>query len=321
MQNLLLQSALEVASFNLKVMPVYQVDPSGRCACWKGARCTSPGKHPRINDWQRQATDDEETICGWWSRWPLSNLGIQWGPRSHAIDVEFDSEAGRASADKYLGGIVTPSYESGRSIHRIFRYVPVFAGLGATKSGEKVEHLEFRIGADGKGAQSVAPPSRHYSGRVYSWLPSLGISEVAIAEPPQSLIDLILRWHAFRTNGTDARPKVAPTIAVSIPHGHRYKTLLSLAGTMRRRGLVAEEMVPSLRAVAARRFQHVPGDEIDVDEIAAGICQYDPGDPILIKPDKLVRSAREAAAARLHPAVQRARRHAITHRRKVRRRR
>jgi bifunctional DNA primase/polymerase-like protein len=144
MTNLLLQSALEIAAAGLKVMPVYQVDPSGRCVCWKGARCTSPGKHPRINDWQREATDDEETICGWWSRWPMSNLGIQWGAHSNAIDIEFDNDQGRASADKYLGGIVTPSYESGRSIHRIFRFVPAFAGLGATKSGEKVEHLEFR---------------------------------------------------------------------------------------------------------------------------------------------------------------------------------
>src|SRR5688572_16809154 len=96
LQNRLLKGALEFASLDLKVLPVHHVDPSGWCSC--GCRklsCGSRGKHPRILNWQNEATSDEDTICGWWDKWPLSNIGVQWGPRSNAIDIEFDSEEGR----------------------------------------------------------------------------------------------------------------------------------------------------------------------------------------------------------------------------------
>jgi hypothetical protein len=243
-------------------------------------------------------------------------LGVQWGPRSNAIDIEFDDEEGRKSADKYFGGIVTPSYQSGRSIHRIFRYVPDFAGLGATKRGEKVEHLEFRIGADGKGAQSVVPPSRHYSGKVYRWLPYLGITDVEIAPPPRELVELITRWHARKVNGSESIGRSASPLADRIPHGGRHMALVSLAGTMRRRGLVKEEIVPSLRVFAERRCEYVAGDEIDVEKIAEDVCRYEPADPILVASHKLAETVREAAASQLSPAVRRARKHAIEHRRK-----
>jgi hypothetical protein len=161
----LLRSAIDLASYGLKVLPVHNVDERGWCSCGcRKLKCGSRGKHPRIFNWQREASSDEDVIAGWWEKWPLANIGIQWGPRSGAIDVEFDSEEGRRSADKFLGGIVTPSYQSRRSTHRIFRYVEALAGFGATRKGQAVEHLEYRIGADQKGAQSVAPPSLHYSG-------------------------------------------------------------------------------------------------------------------------------------------------------------
>jgi hypothetical protein len=143
---------------------------------------------------------------------------------------------------------------------------------------------------------------------------------VEIAQPPQTLVDLILKWHARQSNGADNAPrKAAPTIAALVPHGQRYRSLLSLAGTMRRRGLVAEEMVPSLKAVAERRFQPVPGDEIDVEAIAAGVCKYEPADPVLVNPIKLGASVRDMARAHLHPAIRRAQDHAVEHRAKARR--
>jgi len=313
MTTFLLKSALELAYLGLKVLPLHTVDSNGHCSCGcRKANCGSRGKHPRIRDWQHLASDDEDTICAWWEQWPLANVGVQWGPRSNAIDIEFDNEEGRASADKYLGGIVTPSYQSGRSIHRIFRYVDALVGFGATKKGEKVEHLEFRIGADDRGAQSVAPPSRHYSGREYCWLRGLHIAEVEIAPPPPALVELILKSRDAKAGA--GRSKAPPAIAEKIPCGQRYTALLSLAGTLRRRGLVAEEIAPTLRAVNERRCEYVRDDEIDVEELARSICRYEPGDPILAKPDALATSVRDAASSHLPAAIRRARKHAIEHR-------
>jgi hypothetical protein len=83
---------------------------------------------------------------------------------------------------------------------------------------------------------------------------------------------------------------------------------------MRRRGLVAEEIVPSLRAVAERRCEHVAGDEIDIDTIAANVCRYEPADSILSGASALAQATRDRRAAHLSPAIQRARKHAISHR-------
>jgi hypothetical protein len=319
MTTFLLQSALELASFDLKVLPVHSVDADGRCSCGcRKSNCGSRGKHPRIRDWHNLASSDEQTICAWWEKWPTANVGIQWGPRSNAIDIEFDDEEGRASADRYLGGIVTPSYRSGRSTHRIFRYTNEFAGLGASKKGEKVEHLEFRIGADGRGAQSVAPPSRHYSGRLYSWLLGLSITDVEIAAPPSALIELLLRWSSG-ANGGDHKRQTAAPLSDRIPRGQRHVALVSLAGTMRRRGLVKDEILPSLRAVAERRCQYVSGDEIDVEAIAESVCRYDASDSILTNTPQLATAARKEALTGLHPAIRRAHVHAIVHRWKARR--
>jgi hypothetical protein len=313
------QFALELASFGLKVLPVHSVDPAGQCSCGcSKPNCGSRGKHPRILDWQHQASSDENVVCEWWERWPMSNIGVQWGPRSNAIDVEFDSEEGRAAADKYLGGIITPSYQSRRSVHRVFRYVDALSGFGVTKKGEAVEYLEYRIGADNRGAQSVVPPSRHHSGCLYSWLPGLSIAEVEIAPPPPALVALILQSRTQSQRGIDEKKPAAP-IADNIPHGERHLALVSLAGTMRRRGLVKEEIIPSLRAVVERRCEYVAGDEIDIEAIAESICRYQPNDPLLKQQAKLTEVARDQQLAGLHPAIRRARLHAIQHRAKSRR--
>lgn len=112
--NLLLQAALEYSGHGLKVVPNHSVNPEGQCSC-RDPECQKPGakkrgKHPRIKSWQDNASDDESTICDWWSKLSMANVGVQLGPKSGIIDVEFDNEEGRAAADKYLGSIVTPSY-------------------------------------------------------------------------------------------------------------------------------------------------------------------------------------------------------------------
>jgi len=310
----MLQAALELAFFGLKVVPLHTVDPNGWCSCGcRKSNCGSRGKHPRLLGWQRLASSDEDVIGSWWLKWPMANVGVQWGPRSNAIDIEFDDEQGRATADRLMQGFMTPSYQSGRSIHRIFRYLDVLAGFGATKKGQKVEHLEFRIGADSKGAQSVAPPSRHHSGRTYCWLPGLSISDVEIAKPSAALVELILQSKAVPPQNGQG-PQRAEPLAQSIPHGQRHTALVSLAGTMRRRGLVKEEMIPTLLAVLERRCEQVAGDEINVDAIAESVCQYEPRDPILAQSTRLIRTVRDYAVSHLSPAIQRARKHAIDHR-------
>jgi hypothetical protein len=51
----------------------------GRCTCGR-ASCATPGKHPRLKDWTRQATTDQQIITRWFREcWPTSNVDVLTG--------------------------------------------------------------------------------------------------------------------------------------------------------------------------------------------------------------------------------------------------
>jgi hypothetical protein len=60
-----------------------------------------------------------------------------------------------------------------------------------------------------------------------------------------------------------------------IPQGERDATLTSIAGSMRRRGMTAEEMLPSLLAINQGRCRSPLSDE-QVEKIARSVERYAP---------------------------------------------
>jgi len=128
------------------------------------------GKKPRLNEWQRVASTDAETIERWWEEHPHDNVGIRLGESSGIIDIECDSPAAEETLLRLFGGNppVTPTFSAKRGKHRLFKWR---ADLPAPdKAVFKFAELEFRTGNGGKGAQSVFPPSIHSSGVEYTWL-------------------------------------------------------------------------------------------------------------------------------------------------------
>lgn len=187
-ENKVLAAALEYAGLGWQVVPIYGLRGAG-CQCKKQSACKSAGKHPRIMEWQKNATDDEETIDDWFGRWPTSNVGVRLGPQSGIVDIEFDDDEGRQVAEKLLGECHTPTYTSGRSVHRLFKFGE---NLPQQKTVTKISGLEFRFGTEDGGAQSVMPPSRHFSGKQYEWLPGLSPAEVGeVADVPDSILAII----------------------------------------------------------------------------------------------------------------------------------
>ncbi|MFO0789933.1 MAG: bifunctional DNA primase/polymerase [Pirellulales bacterium] len=89
---------------------------------------------------------------------PNLNLGLVLGPRSY-IDIEVDRAGGNeAILDLFDGDVpVTPTWDSKRGPHRLFCWHPDLDQIG--KADFKMGPLEIRIGANGKGAQSLLPPS------------------------------------------------------------------------------------------------------------------------------------------------------------------
>ena len=174
------------ANIGWQVIPCYGVDTSGQCNCSKGQSCKSPGKHPRLNEWQSKATTDPKTIDGWLTKWPESNLGVRLGPSSDLLDIEYDSDEGKATASELLDDTKTPSFKSKRSVHHLFAFP---TELTIPKAVVHWRGLELRFGTDKAGAQSIFPPSRHASGVNYEWIRHP--SKVGVADPPEWLSEAL----------------------------------------------------------------------------------------------------------------------------------
>ena len=147
-------------------------------------------KIPVGKGWGHKATDDEDSLVRRFEKRPDANLGVLLGkypPGSKipgVIDIEFDTPEGRATADKLFGkNTFTPTYESERSVHRLFLWNDSFPPIQKLD----LDGLEVRLGGGAKQTQSVLPPSTHANGKEYRWLPGLSIDEVELAEVPESL--------------------------------------------------------------------------------------------------------------------------------------
>ena len=179
-------AALALASKGLEIIPIHS--PIGNdCSCGRKG-CKNAGKHPRLKNWPDKATADPKIIKFWFEKWPNTNIGVKLGPESDVVDVEFDDDEGKATAERLLSEIETPTYTSQRSTHRLFRFPKQ---LLKVKAVLKVEGLEIRLGASNRGAQSVLPPSIHKSGVKYEWVQGLSLDDCCIAEFPNSLMQLL----------------------------------------------------------------------------------------------------------------------------------
>src|SRR4051812_30946262 len=89
----LLEAALGYVERGWPGFPVYEIAPSGKCACGDD-ECSSPGKHPRIKAWPREATTSPERIQEWWTRWPRANIGVVTGSRSGIVVLDVDTDPG-----------------------------------------------------------------------------------------------------------------------------------------------------------------------------------------------------------------------------------
>lgn len=236
---MLLDAALEYANHGLQVVRLHHPLDSGACSCTAGLKCPqqSRGKHPSVgNEWEKKATTDEDTIVGWWEQMPEANIGIKLGPASGIIDIEFDTEQGKRTAAELLGECYTPTYSSLRSIHRWFRWSPRLPDVQKLD----VRGLEIRIGGGGKAAQSVAPPSLHWSGTRYAWLGGLSLSDVDFEDIPEPLMRLICGDDDVAAiNGVDLATagrgsEFWDRVSKGVGEGQRNESLASFVGAQLR---------------------------------------------------------------------------------------
>lgn len=210
----IVQSALEYAGYGWKVLPLRDGD-----------------KIPRIAEWQKNASGDEDTIVEWWGKWPKANLGVQLGERSGIIDIECDSEQAEQDLIALFGeSPICPTFQAVRGKHRIFLYRGDLPSGACVHIGE----IEVRTGNNDKGAQSVFPPSRHPSGATYRWL----ISPLEV-DPPPLPDSVIAKLHNLAGESLAAEKERKSVdyylkLLGGSPEGHRNDSMASIVGRLLR---------------------------------------------------------------------------------------
>ena len=249
-------SARRVAEKLGPVLPLHTPDPDHPSGCSCGRRgCDSEGKHPRTLSGKDDATRDEEQIKRWWNMWPDANIGLRTGAGLVVIDVDprNGGDASITELEERHGRLDTLTARTGGG------------GFHLYLRGDLPDRKGLLPGIDLKagGGYVVAPPSLHVSGRRYTWKTDVR----RIAPAPRWLRELA------EAEGGGLGP--APALDTAIPEGMRDDTLTSLAGTLRRRGLVAAEILPCLEAV--NRLRCRPRlDSADLERIAESMMRYPP---------------------------------------------
>ncbi len=181
----LLDAALAYAARGWAVLPLHTIT-NGRCSCWTGNACKSPGKHPRTEFGFKDATTIREAIEFWWTTWPDSNIGIACIEGLVVIDVDA-KRCGHDTFDKILAEhYLSPgpiALTGGGGLHV---YLQDPSGRIARNRHDPLGP-GVEIKANGL---VVAPRSLHASGTPYRWMGSYDLRR-ELPVFPESLISAL----------------------------------------------------------------------------------------------------------------------------------
>jgi hypothetical protein len=270
----ILHAALEYHKLGLSVTVCCPPDHVG---VGKQHECDSPGKRP-IHAWKKcQELDtrlSESDIRYWLKRQSNANVGAAMGVVVMGIDS--DGAGGEpALAEMAQGDLpATWTFTTHNGMRRLYR-VP--EGVSLKNSNKPIGdgiHEEVRFLC--KGTQTVMPPSRHKEGTVYAWVEGLAPGEIELADMPEWLVKLL------RDDGkaTSRKGKATPGPGRKIKTGERHTEFVRLAGTMRDKGMTADEIDAALQVVNTARCE-TPEDADTVTAIAADVAaRYEPTPPL-----------------------------------------
>lgn len=281
-QNLLLAAALRYAARGWPVFPCTWITDVRRvhCSC-RNLACKSPGKHPLTEHGLSEATTDPEQIKAWWAQWPQAHVAIRTGATSSGhglgvvdIDKKHNGDESFAQLEggygKFPDGPMAYTMNGGRHFY------------GRTDGFLKSTVSIIGPGVDtrGDGGYVVAPPSWGYR-----W--ELAHDD---GDPLPDMPVWVYRLANRAEKGDRPKAEPAPDAFIS---GGRNDGLTKIAGALRRKGLVGDEILPALLAVNDRRCTP-PLDPAEVKQIAYGMERYEATDPI--KPDNSPDSDAQQAA-------------------------
>jgi len=181
----LLEAARSYAARGWRVIPLHRVGGSMKvCSCNRGANCTSAGKHPKDNAWQKAPRLSAADIEATWDVEKPPNLGIATGADSGIWVLDIDPKGGGLESMKNLveaHGSLPPTFvvQTGSGGYHYFFTLPDFV-IRNDQSGHVAPGIDIR----GEGGQVVAAPSETDKGSYRV------ITDLDPSPAPQWLLDL-----------------------------------------------------------------------------------------------------------------------------------
>lgn len=267
-QTLLCESALQLSKLGWYVFP-----------------CVAGEKRPLTKNGFKDATRDPKTIRAWWDKHPLANIGVDCG-RSKLAVVDLDIKNGADGPGEWAALNIDDSAALEQEtpsggIHKIW----------STPDGIKSTAGKLGPGIDtrGEGGYIVVAPSCTPEGS-YVWEASSHPQDQAPGTLPVELADLLkMNGHHKASDPWDSAAQAVQlgqdtnALPEHITEGERNVRLASLAGSMRRRGLDAQDMLPTLLAFDQKHCEPPLGAQ-EVQAIAESIERYPPGNVPAIEP-------------------------------------
>ncbi|HET8629499.1 MAG TPA: phage/plasmid primase, P4 family [Thermomicrobiales bacterium] len=275
--------ALALAALGDPVVPLHTPLPGGRCSCEK-VNCPYVGKHPRfyhkeLEHGLKDATTDPAKLRRWWTRWADANIGWVLKHRL-VIDIDrrnggFDSldELRRLHGETWLR---TWTVITGNGEHHYFT-VPADVQFAKT-SHDLAPGIDVKLPPN---SYVLGAGSTHPNGATYAWEIGFTPDDLDPLPAPDWLLARlpIVGQHEERASGrANGHSHADIGEDEPIPAGLRHRTLMSLAGTMRKRGMSAPAILAALLAENAERCQP-PLDEAEVRSMAHYAGTYAPGEP------------------------------------------
>lgn len=228
--------------------------------------CRSGTKKPITEHGLKDASTDSDQVEEWWTEHPEANVAICTDGMA-VIDVDGSDNQWLGDQDnRWKDLTAAPTSRTPRGgTHSVFR-----APEGRQyRNSESL--LAEKVDVRANGGYIIAPPSV-FAGNKYHWVEGLGL-EVArqhLPVPPPWLVDALDRVERER-----GKAKTNSVKAGAITEGRRNATLTGFAGSMRRVGMTATEIVPSLMQINGDRCQP-PLDGSEVTGIATSVSRYAP---------------------------------------------
>ncbi|MBN2074215.1 MAG: bifunctional DNA primase/polymerase [Dehalococcoidales bacterium] len=259
--------AIRYAKAGFPVFPCCWPDPTKdyACGCGRGHKGRDIGKVPLTKNGLKDATTNIELIDRWWTRHPVSNVGLAIPDGYFVLDVDIEHSG----------------YESLEKLQEITVELPktllITTGSGGShywyKTDVPIRNTARLAGLDGLdirgiGGYVIAPPSMHRSGEQYMKSP---VWPGPITKAPKELINLC----------TQKQSQVQPysnndTLKGIFTEGSRNQSLASLAGSLRAKGLPESTIEISLLEVNRTQCQP-PLSDTEVKRIAQSYGRYPAG--------------------------------------------